>query len=189
MREELDRLQAEVRELRTQMMQFDPDEIMRQAIEQAEWRSGFNVELRRDEALTEGGANAARPFDTLGHTATVVYLRNVNYLYGWLRLRGAWTYIATLSGGVTFVSGGDYDGQYSITASGLDMCVWMEFNNKDSEITLALADLFPSPSLGGTKWDYTEAFPLWYFPWDGTNSRVDWANRIDLRHSWQTVGF
>jgi hypothetical protein len=131
---------------------------------------------------------AKRPFDTLAHTDTVVYLRNVNYLYGVTRLRGAWVQIDNLSS-VTLESGGDYDGQYSVTAASADVCVWIEFNNRDAEITLAAADVFPAPSIGGTKWDYTEAMPLWYFPWDVSNSKIDWANRIDMRHSWQTVGF
>jgi len=141
-----------------------------------------------DDVFAPGGTTDPRPFDVLAHTDTVVYLRNVNYLYGVTRLRGAWVEIDTLSN-VTLVVGGDYDGEYSITAVSADMCLWLEFNNKDAEITLAVADTFPAPALSGTKWDYTEAMPLWYFPWDGTNSRIDWANRIDLRHSWQTVGF
>jgi len=37
--------------------------------------------------------------------------------------------------------------------------------------------------------DHTEIWPLWYVPWDGTGSKIDSANIIDLRDAIHVMGF
>jgi hypothetical protein len=137
-------------------------------------RKGAEGMQRRTSPLIEwptkiSGDNFLKLFDLYDITTTKVKVRGETY--------------ALYNAGVALSIGAGSAGyglDADITISN-NTYVYIKLDRSTPAATLEVAS-GASPTVPGGD-DTTEYYPLWYIAWDSTNSVIDRANIVDLRHA------